>query len=66
MNILEISVQVRNSANKFARLKVASIMESGKPVQLLELLEEAYIRGADEALTRHVGKGKLPGELVKP
>lgn len=63
MNLIEISVAIRDSANKFARRKVASIMESGKPVQLLELLEEAYIRGADEALTRHVGKGKLPGEI---
>lgn len=65
MNFLEISVAIRDSADKFSRRKLASIMESGKPVQLLELLNEAYIRGADEALTRYVGKGKLPGE-VKP
>lgn len=65
MNVIKISVEVRDSARKFAVKRTQALIDSGKGAQLIELLEEAYIRGADEALTRYVSRGKLPGEAIQ-
>ncbi len=63
MNLIKISIVIRQSAEAFATKRLNEIIVKNEAVQLQPLLEEAYIRGADEALTRYVGKGKLPGEI---
>lgn len=56
---LAISVRLKAFADRWSRIRVKNLMEKNEEVQLIALLQEAYLAGADKALREFVKDGRF-------